>query len=75
MAALDDAAVSYQLVLTKGDKSLPGDLEKLRGEISLEIAKRPAAHPDIIVTSARNGAGIAELRAVIAGLAAPKPQD
>ena len=71
MAALDEAAVNYQLVLTKADKTEVRELETLSGEIVIEIAKRPAAHPDLAVTSARTGAGIAELRALIAGLAAP----
>ena len=71
MAALDAAAVNYQLVLTKVDKTVARELAALTAEITIEIAKRPAAHPDLIVTSARTGAGIAELRALIAGLAAP----
>ncbi|MDX1484687.1 MAG: ribosome biogenesis GTP-binding protein YihA/YsxC [Alphaproteobacteria bacterium] len=72
MAALDQAAVNYQLVLTKGDKASTGELDGITARIATEIAKRPAAHPDILVTSARSGAGIAELRAVIAALAPPR---
>lgn len=75
MAALDEAAVNYQLVLTKADKIALPDLPTLSEKISVEIAKRPAAHPDIVVTSARTGTGIPELRAVIAGLAAPQGHD
>lgn len=72
MAALDAAAVSYQLVATKADKLEAQELAELAEDISAEIAKRTAAHPDIVVTSARTGAGIAELRALVAGLAAPR---
>lgn len=72
MAALDAAAVSYQLVATKADKLEAQELAELAEDISAEIAKCTAAHPDIVVTSARTGAGIAELRALVAGLAAPR---
>jgi GTP-binding protein len=74
MAALDDAAVNYQLVLTKVDKTKAEELEALAGKITAEIAKHPAAHPNLVVTSARTGTGIAELRALIASLAAPRQQ-
>ncbi len=69
MAGLDEAAVNYQVVLTKCDKAPAAELAAMTAEIAAELAKRPAAHPDIAVTSSRDGSGIAELRAVIAGLA------
>jgi len=72
MAMLDDAAVSYQVVLTKADKVRAGDLETRLGETSGEISRRPAAYPEILVTSAREGLGIAELRAHLAALAERK---
>ena len=72
MTALDAAAVSYQVVLTKGDKETPAALGRLIDDIGGEIAKHPAAHPEVLVTSAYEGAGISELRSVIAGLAAPR---
>ncbi|MEP4192583.1 MAG: YihA family ribosome biogenesis GTP-binding protein, partial [Sneathiella sp.] len=34
-----------------------------------ELKKRPAAHPDILLTSSNKGTGIAELRAELASLA------
>ena len=67
-ALLDTAAVSYQIVLTKADQVKPADLEKRLAETSAALAKRPAAFPEIAVTSARDGAGMAELRAAIARL-------
>ena len=74
MSELDEAAVSYQIVLTKADKPKPEALEATRTAIAGEAAGHPAAHPEIAVTSASSGAGIAELRAGIAALAvAPEP--
>ena len=72
MTALDAAAVSYQVVLTKGDKETAAAVLRLIDDIGGEIAKHPAAHPEVLVTSAYEGAGISELRTVIAGLAAPR---
>ena len=66
MNELDKAAVSYQIVLTKADKPRGNDLEKVIAGTKAAIAKRPAAHPELIVTSSEKGAGIAELRAAIA---------
>ena len=68
MKALDTAAVSYQIVLTKADQVKAADLEKRLADTAAALAKRPAAFPEIAVTSARDGAGIAELRAAIARL-------
>ncbi|MEQ8196185.1 MAG: ribosome biogenesis GTP-binding protein YihA/YsxC [Rhodospirillales bacterium] len=70
MAMLDTAAVSYQAVLTKADKIAAGKLDGVCGKIAAVLAKHTAAHPDIIATSARTGAGIPELRAVLSALAA-----
>jgi len=70
MNELDKAAVSYQTVLTKADKPSPTDLRKAIAATSAAIAKRPAAHPSVIVTSSERGDGIAELRAEIARLLA-----
>lgn len=65
---LDKAAVSYQIVLTKADKLKPADLVRVIEESAAGIRKRPAAHPEIIATSAETGAGIDRLRAEIAAL-------
>lgn len=69
MDALDTAAVNYQLVLTKADKLKPTEVEAIAATTRAAIAKRPAAHPEIIVTSAETGDGIEQLRAEIAALA------
>lgn len=65
MKMLDDAAVSYHLVLTKGDKVKPTELAKTLEKVRVEAAKHPAAHPLIITTSSETGEGIAELRTAI----------
>lgn len=67
---LDEAAVSYQVVLTKADKLKPAALASVLEETHRALAKRPAAYPDVIVTSAETGLGIDLLRAEIAALAA-----
>jgi len=69
MTLMDEAAVSYQGVLTKADKPKSAELAAVEAKVAAELAKRPAAHPQLIVTSARNGTGMPELRAAIAALA------
>jgi len=65
MRMLDDAAVSYHIVLTKGDKVKPSALGTLYEVTLTEAAKHPAAHPAIFTTSSETGTGIAELRTAI----------
>ena len=65
MEMLDDAAVSYQLVLTKSDKVKPAALGGVYEGVASEARKHPAAHPDIFTTSSETGSGIAELRTAI----------
>ena len=68
MNELDRAAVSYQVVLTKADKPPLRELERVIAATRAGIAKRPAAHPELIITSSETRAGIEELRAEIAAL-------
>jgi len=65
MKMLDDAAVSYHLVLTKGDKVKPTELTRTLDALSAEAARHPAAHPLIFTTSSETGSGIAELRTAV----------
>jgi GTP-binding protein len=65
MNQLDKSAVSYQVVLTKADKLLTPELDKVIAATRATIAKRPAAHPDLIVTSSETKAGMDILRAEI----------
>jgi len=69
MTSLDQAAVSYLIVLTKADKIGPKQLETLIEETMEKIRKRPAAHPTVIATSSVTRTGIDELRAEIATFA------
>ena len=62
MDLLDKAAVSYRLVLTKGDKIGAGALEKVKAEVAGRIAKRPAAFPGILATSSEKRQGLDALR-------------
>ena len=63
--ALDEAAVSYQIVLTKADKLKKGEAEVVGEKTLKAVSKRPAAYPFVAVTSAEKGHGIPELRAEI----------
>jgi GTP-binding protein len=69
LGALSQAAVSHQIVLTKCDQVSEAALARCGNAIKAAIAKRPAAFPDLIATSARSGEGIESLRAGIARLA------
>jgi GTP-binding protein len=66
LKTLDVAAVSYQIVLTKADQTKKGELGARVADIAAALAKRPAAFPEILVTSTREGSGMPELRAAIA---------
>jgi GTP-binding protein len=63
--ALDLAAVSYQIVLTKADKLKKGEGEKVQAATLKAISKRPAAFPAVALTSSEKGEGLPELRAEI----------
>lgn len=69
---LDKAAVSYQVVLTKGDSLKKGQVEARLDGIRAALAKRPAAFPEIILTSSRDDLGVADLRAAVARLLAER---
>ncbi|HEX8535076.1 MAG TPA: ribosome biogenesis GTP-binding protein YihA/YsxC [Allosphingosinicella sp.] len=65
MKMLDDAAVSYHLVLTKADKIKATELDEVTAQTAAEARKRPAAHPEIIATSSETGLGIDQLRRAV----------
>lgn len=71
---LDSSAVNYQVVLTKTDKISAAALAEVHAAVTSLLAKRPAAHPDILATSAETGAGIPELRATLASIARPETE-
>ena len=72
MKQLDEAAVSFQAVLTKCDLVEADELRKRVAGLGQSLAKHVAAHPVVHLTSAESGAGIAALRASLAELAAPR---
>jgi GTP-binding protein len=65
MKMLDDAAVSYRLVLTKSDKVKASELAAVTAATEAEARKRPAAHPDVLATSSETGLGMDELRRAV----------
>lgn len=66
MKLLDDAAVCYQLVLTKADKTQTAETEALIASIAADAANYPAMHPDVLLTSSREAEGIETLRMELA---------
>jgi GTP-binding protein len=65
MTMLDEAAVSYRLVLTKADKIKPSELAEVLARTQADARKHVAAFPEVAATSSETGAGIAELRAAV----------
>lgn len=65
MDALDQSAVSYQVILTKADKLKAAEVDKVVAETAKAISKRPAAFPRVLATSSEKGRGLPELRAEI----------
>lgn len=65
---LDEAAVIYQVVLTKTDKLKPSEREPVLKKATEAIRKHPAAHPVVLATSSEKGDGIEALRAEITTL-------
>ena len=72
MRALDAAAVSYAVVLTKGDEVKAADRGARVAETLEGLSKHVAAFPEVMFTSARTGEGITDLRAHIARLLAER---
>jgi len=68
MSMLDEAAVSYRLILTKCDKSKKAEVEAIEDKLRTSLKKHVAAHPYFHRTSALKGKGIAEFRSIITAL-------
>jgi GTP-binding protein len=68
LETLDQAAVNYQVVLTKADEVKDAELAAVAAATKAALAKHPAAYPEVLATSARTDTGIAELRAAVARL-------
>ena len=71
MQLLNNAAVSWALVLTKSDKLKPTQIDKIIKDTNLKISRHVAAYPEIFVTSSETKYGIEYLRAHLAGFVAP----
>jgi GTP-binding protein len=69
MQLCDAAGLSFQVVLTKIDKLAPPARVAIAEAVAVELARHSAAHPEIHLTSAEKGLGIAALRATVAGFA------
>ncbi|WP_419816249.1 ribosome biogenesis GTP-binding protein YihA/YsxC [Glacieibacterium sp.] len=69
MDLLDKAAVSYQVVLTKGDKIKPTELAATLAKVEEIARKHPAAFPSLLATSSEKGTGILELQAAVVAAA------
>jgi GTP-binding protein len=65
MELLDQCAQSYQIVLTKGDAIKRAEEPASIAKIEAELARHPAAYPQVLATSSREGRGVPELRAAI----------
>jgi GTP-binding protein len=66
MKMLDEAAVNYQIVLTKLDKLKVADRDKILKKTEADAKTFIACHPVVIATSSEKGWGLTELRAEIA---------
>jgi len=69
MRLLDSAAVTFQAVLTKADKVKAKDRERVLAQVRERLATHPAAFPELVMTSAEKGDGIATLRSIVADIA------
>jgi GTP-binding protein len=68
MTMLDEAAVNYQLVLTKLDKLKVADRDKMIEKTKKDAKTFIACHPEIMATSSEKGWGLAEIKAEVAAL-------
>jgi len=75
MALCDEAALSYQIVLTKIDAVRQADLAAVAASVTAELKRHRAAHPEIHLTSAEKRRGIAALRGTLAAFAAVAKPD
>lgn len=69
---LDEAAVSYQIVLTKADEVGQNALADGISATAAELAKRKAAFPEVLATSSKTGFGLPEMRAAMARMVAER---
>jgi GTP-binding protein len=75
MDMLDEAAVSYQAVLTKIDKLSLKEIQQRITEIEAVFPKHPALYPEILATSSVKKQGLEELQMAIISAWKAKSQD
>lgn len=63
---LDEAAVSYQIILTKIDKIKPPQVKTRIAEIEAVFNKHPALHPEILASSSEKQLGLEALQIAVA---------
>ncbi len=68
MKMLDEAAVNYQIVLTKLDKLKVAERDKALAKAQADAKKFIACHPVVLATSSEKGWGLEEVRAEIGQL-------
>ncbi|MEO1041901.1 MAG: ribosome biogenesis GTP-binding protein YihA/YsxC [Pseudomonadota bacterium] len=62
LSLLDDAAVSYQIVLTKIDKIKDSAIPYRINDVKEDLSKHPAAHPEVLATSSEKRKGLEDVR-------------
>ena len=72
MQVLDDAAVSWAVVLTKSDKLKPVQINKTLEDTYTKIRRHVAAYPEIFISSSETKNGLEYLRAHMAQFAGSK---
>lgn len=65
-ALLKEAAVTFEIVLTKIDKLNSHEAARVEAEVAAAIAREPTAFPRVVSTSSETGVGMDRLRAEIA---------
>lgn len=65
MRMLDEAAVVYQIVLTKVDKIKETELKRVLARTFEEIKKHTAAYPAVLTTSSQKNTGLDAVREVV----------
>lgn len=72
MALMNEAAVSYQIILTKADKISVKALSAVIAKTEATLTSHPAALPEVMATSSTKGTGLDELKAAMARLVAER---
>jgi len=65
MKLLDVTAVTFQVVITKIDKSKKDQLNKALEITKKKMSQHPTAYPEILITSSKTKEGISQLQAII----------